>query len=184
MGQTRLSRRSDHTTSIPEPLSERPELPGTGKQTLLAPRDPAVSLSPSPALTDAGHRISTFGLHAFYEAVEAVKGVTIAFPAHQVSAIIGPSGCGKSTLLRCINWMHEEIPGAHAEGQVMLDDYDLCAPDVNVASVRQLIGSRKRPVSDDVKLRQRRVRTQTDRQQGRRPARARHHLATRGRALG
>ena len=30
--------------------------------------------------------------------------------------MIGPSGCGKSTLVRCINRMHEEIPGARAEG--------------------------------------------------------------------
>jgi phosphate transport system ATP-binding protein len=69
-----------------------------------------------------------------------VKGVTIAFPAHQVSAIIGPSGCGKSMLLRCINPMHEEIRGAYAKGQVMLDDHDLYASDVNVTVVRRLIG--------------------------------------------
>ena len=31
--------------------------------------------------------------------------------------MIGPSGCGKSTVLRCLNRMHEEIPGARAEGE-------------------------------------------------------------------
>ena len=31
--------------------------------------------------------------------------------------MIGPSGCGKSTVVRCINRMHEEIPGARAEGE-------------------------------------------------------------------
>ena len=31
-----------------------------------------------------------------------------------MTAIIGPSGCGKSTVVRCINRMHEEIPGARA----------------------------------------------------------------------
>ena len=45
--------------------------------------------------------------------------------------MIGPSGCGKSTLVRCINRMHEEIPGAHAEGSVTLDDIDIYGADVD-----------------------------------------------------
>jgi phosphate transport system ATP-binding protein len=36
-----------------------------------------------------------------------------------VTAIIGPSGCGKSTLIRCLNRMHEAIPGATAEGEIL-----------------------------------------------------------------
>ena len=44
----------------------------------------------------------------------AIKGIDIDFPANEVTAIIGPSGCGKSTMVRCINRMHEEIPGARA----------------------------------------------------------------------
>ena len=39
-----------------------------------------------------------------------------------MTAIIGPSGCGKSTMVRCLNRMHEEIPGARAKGEVLLDD--------------------------------------------------------------
>ena len=54
--------------------------------------------------------------------------------------MIGPSGCGKSTLVRCINRMHEEIPGARAEGDVTLDDVDLYGPDVDVVAVRRAIG--------------------------------------------
>ena len=45
--------------------------------------------------------------------------------------MIGPSGCGKSTLVRCINRMHEEIPGARAEGAVMLDDTDIYGPAID-----------------------------------------------------
>jgi phosphate transport system ATP-binding protein len=66
---------------------------------------------------DAGHRIAIFDLDAYYGAAEALKGVTIEFPAHQISAIIGPSGCGTSTLLRCINRMHEEIPRRARHGK-------------------------------------------------------------------
>ncbi len=71
---------------------------------------------------------------------EAVKGIDIDFPANEVTAIIGPSGCGKSTMVRCINRMHEEIPGARAEGSVTLDDLDVYAPEVDVTAVRRMIG--------------------------------------------
>jgi phosphate transport system ATP-binding protein len=87
-----------------------------------------------------GHAIKVEGLKAFYGKQEAVKGVDIVFPPNEVTAIIGPSGCGKSTMVRCINRMHEEIPGAHAEGSVTLDDLDVYGDNVDVTSVRRLIG--------------------------------------------
>jgi phosphate transport system ATP-binding protein len=80
------------------------------------------------------------GLHAYYGDVHAVKGVSLDFAPNEVTAIIGPSGCGKSTLVRCINRMHEEIPGARAEGQVMLDDLDVYDHGVDVVSVRRAVG--------------------------------------------
>jgi phosphate transport system ATP-binding protein len=54
--------------------------------------------------------------------------------------MIGPSGCGKSTVLRCLNRMHEEIPGARATGDVLLDDVDVYGDAVDVTSVRRSIG--------------------------------------------
>src|ERR1700735_580518 len=56
-------------------------------------------------------------LRAFYGDVAQVKGIDLDFHANEVTAIIGPSGCGKSTMVRCINRMHEEVPGARAEGR-------------------------------------------------------------------
>jgi phosphate transport system ATP-binding protein len=79
-------------------------------------------------------------LRAFYGSSEQVKGVDLRFPANQVTAIIGPSGCGKSTMVRCINRMHEEIPGARAEGRVLLDKLDLYDSAVDVIAVRRAIG--------------------------------------------
>ena len=87
-----------------------------------------------------GHAVQVKGLRAFYGKQEAVKGVDIVFPPNEVTAIIGPSGCGKSTMVRCINRMHEEIPGAHAEGSVTLDDLDVYGAGIDVTSVRRLIG--------------------------------------------
>jgi phosphate transport system ATP-binding protein len=86
------------------------------------------------------HTVSVSDLHAYYGEQHAVKGLNISFPANEVTAIIGPSGCGKSTMVRCINRMHEEIPGARAEGTVRLDDLNVYDASVDVTSVRRLIG--------------------------------------------
>jgi phosphate transport system ATP-binding protein len=87
-----------------------------------------------------GHRVTVHGLRAFYGRNEAVKGVDLEFQPNKVTALIGPSGCGKSTLVRCINRMHEEIPGARAEGRVTLDDLDIYGEEVDVVAVRRAIG--------------------------------------------
>jgi phosphate transport system ATP-binding protein len=87
-----------------------------------------------------GHTITVRDLHAFYGSVHAVKGIDIDFPSGEVTAIIGPSGCGKSTMVRCINRMHEEIPGARSEGSVRLDELDVYDDGVDITAVRRLIG--------------------------------------------
>jgi phosphate transport system ATP-binding protein len=105
---------------------------------------PAVASESSPASNRStvrpGPTVTLEKLRAFYGSSEQVKGVDLRFPANQVTAIIGPSGCGKSTMVRCINRMHEEIPGARAEGRVMLDKVDLYDPQVDVIAVRRAIG--------------------------------------------
>jgi phosphate transport system ATP-binding protein len=87
-----------------------------------------------------GHAVKIKDLNAYYGAQHAIKGVTIDFPPNEVTALIGPSGSGKSTVVRCINRMHEEIPGARAEGSVWLDELDIYDPNVDVTAVRRLIG--------------------------------------------
>jgi phosphate transport system ATP-binding protein len=87
-----------------------------------------------------GHAVTVKDLHAYYGQVHAVKGIDIDFQPGDVTAIIGPSGCGKSTMVRCINRMHEEIPGARAEGCVKLDQLDVYASGVDTTAVRRLIG--------------------------------------------
>jgi phosphate transport system ATP-binding protein len=80
------------------------------------------------------------GLSAWYGRRQVVAGVDLTIPARSVTALIGPSGCGKSTLLRCINRMHELVPGARAAGGVRFQGQDLYAPDLNAAAVRQAVG--------------------------------------------
>jgi phosphate transport system ATP-binding protein len=88
----------------------------------------------------AARRVLLKDLHAYYGDVHAVKGVDLDYEPGKVTAMIGPSGCGKSTLVRCINRMHEEIPGARAEGQVLLDQFDVYDSAVDVVAVRRVVG--------------------------------------------
>ncbi len=100
---------------------------------------PAVS-TPEEQPPGTGLGISLRKLNAFYGEVHAVKDVDLDYAANRVTAMIGPSGCGKSTLVRCLNRMHEEIPGARATGEIRLDELDLYGTEIDVVSVRRAIG--------------------------------------------
>jgi len=91
-------------------------------------------------VTSQAYSISLRSVNAYYGDTHAVKDVNLEYAANQVTAMIGPSGCGKSTLVRCINRMHEEIPGARSTGEILLDDLDLHGGAVDVVSVRRAIG--------------------------------------------
>ena len=106
------------------------------------PADMATETAESKAEVERrrGHGIKVKDLNAYYGRQHSIKNVSIEFPANEVTAIIGPSGSGKSTVVRCINRMHEEIPGARAEGSVTLDDLDVYAPEVDLTAVRRMIG--------------------------------------------
>jgi len=109
------------------------------------PRNNTTMQAATPPNGDAPQRsngpaVALKDLHAFYGDNEAVKGIDIDFRANEVTAIIGPSGCGKSTMVRCINRMHEEIPGARATGSVTLDDLDVYGAGIDVTAVRRMIG--------------------------------------------
>jgi phosphate transport system ATP-binding protein len=85
-------------------------------------------------------RVETDKLTAMYGKFTAVKGVSLAFPANRVHALIGPSGCGKSTFLRTLNRMHELSEHGWITGRVLLDGADIYAPKVNAMQLRRRIG--------------------------------------------
>jgi phosphate transport system ATP-binding protein len=119
-----------------DPRRQTDSTPSPGAGALPATAEPKAP----PAADSHARRVKLEGLSAFYGEAPAVRDVSLEFPPNEVTAIIGPSGCGKSTLVRCINRMHEEIPGAHAEGRILLDDEDLYASGVDVVAVRRAIG--------------------------------------------
>lgn len=85
-------------------------------------------------------RIQVRDLNVFYSKFLAVEGVSLTIEPRTVTAFIGPSGCGKSTFLRTLNRMHEVIPGARVEGQVLIDGDNLYAPEVDPVLVRRQVG--------------------------------------------
>lgn len=102
--------------------------PGRGR-----PARPGIAQVENPA-------ISTRNVNARYGAFLALRDVSISAPRGEITAIIGPSGCGKSTLLRSLNRINDLIPSFTLEGGVMVDDQDVYAPEVDVASLRRRVG--------------------------------------------
>ena len=85
-------------------------------------------------------QITTVNLSAFFRSGRALKEVNLQVLTRSVLAVIGPSGCGKTTFLRCLNRMHELVPGAYATGQVLIDEQDVYARDSDPVMVRRRVG--------------------------------------------
>ena len=85
-------------------------------------------------------RIDVTNLNVYYGKFRAVEDVTMTIEPRAVTAFIGPSGCGKSTFLRTLNRMHEVIPNAYVEGEVLMDGENLYGTGVDPVRVRRQIG--------------------------------------------
>jgi phosphate transport system ATP-binding protein len=85
-------------------------------------------------------RIEVKDLNVYYSKFLAVEDVSLTIEPRSVTAFIGPSGCGKSTFIRTLNRMHEVIPGARVEGEVLVDGDNLYGPGVDPVLVRRNIG--------------------------------------------
>ncbi len=86
------------------------------------------------------YKILTENLHAWFGSNHVLKDISIKIRENEATAIIGPSGCGKSTLIRCLNRMHELVPGARSTGKVVLDDSNIYAKGVDPVTVRRRVG--------------------------------------------
>jgi phosphate transport system ATP-binding protein len=79
-------------------------------------------------------------LNAYFGENLVLKNINITFPEKNVTAVIGPSGCGKSTLIRCINRMHEVVPNARVEGEILLDNINIYSKDIEPIEIRRKVG--------------------------------------------
>ncbi|MGI8588870.1 MAG: phosphate ABC transporter ATP-binding protein PstB [Chloroflexia bacterium] len=95
---------------------------------------------PKPKAGAHDPAISVRDLHAWYGTFHALQGISIEIRPQRITALIGPSGCGKSTFLRCLNRMHEVVPGARTAGDVLLDGENIYEKGVDPVLVRRQIG--------------------------------------------
>ena len=85
-----------------------------------------------------GQSLSVHNLEAWYGSNKILKGINMEIRPNKVTAIIGPSGCGKSTFVRCINRMHETLPGTRAKGEISLDGLSIY--DLDPVALRKTVG--------------------------------------------
>ena len=85
-------------------------------------------------------KFSIENLSAWFGKQQAIRLISMNISERQVIAIIGPSGCGKSTFIRCLNRMHELVPGARVEGSVRLDGHDIYDRGVDPVFLRRRVG--------------------------------------------
>lgn len=82
--------------------------------------------------------LKTESLCAFFGEQQILCDVNLSVPKNKATAIMGPSGCGKTTLIRCVNRMHELVPGASTRGRILLNEDDV--QKMNPIIVRRKIG--------------------------------------------
>ncbi|MFA5975238.1 MAG: phosphate ABC transporter ATP-binding protein PstB [Elusimicrobiota bacterium] len=82
-------------------------------------------IAPTAKPEAVAYGLDAENLSAWFGTKQAVNQVSLRMKARQVTAIIGPSGCGKSTFIRCLNRLHEVVPGARMEGRVLLRGQDI-----------------------------------------------------------
>lgn len=85
-------------------------------------------------------KISIDNLHLHYGDFEALKGINLDIPAHQITAFIGPSGCGKSTCIKTLNRMNDLVPNCRISGRVTIDGEDIYDPRTDVTLLRRRAG--------------------------------------------
>ena len=101
----------------------------------------AEAIPAAPSLTTISDiAIESRGLSVYYGAKAAIRNVSLQIGRRQTTAIIGPSGCGKSTYLRAINRMNDTIKGCRTEGQMLVDQEDAYAPNVDPVLLRRKVG--------------------------------------------
>lgn len=84
--------------------------------------------------------ITAEDLHLWYGETHALKGINMAIPEKNITALIGPSGCGKSTFLKTLNRMNDLIPSVRIDGDVLYNGQSIFAREVDVNSLRRDIG--------------------------------------------
>jgi phosphate transport system ATP-binding protein len=85
-------------------------------------------------------KIKVNHLNGWFGEKQALFDINLDILEKEVTAIIGPSGCGKSTLIRCFNRMHETVPSARHDGDILLEQKSIFSNTIDPVEVRRRIG--------------------------------------------
>lgn len=82
--------------------------------------------------------LSIKNLSAYFGDQKVLNDINLDIFKNRITSILGPSGCGKTTFIRCLNRLHELVPKARVEGEILLNGEDIYKMDPMI--VRQKIG--------------------------------------------
>lgn len=92
------------------------------------------------AYTEAPPLIEVRGLSLWYGAKQALDTVSFDLRRGEILAFMGPSGCGKTTALKCLNRMHDGVPGLRMQGTIRLEGQEVHDPTVDPPRYRRRFG--------------------------------------------
>jgi len=123
------------TLLLPNPTAFQPsaiqeDAPGEGSPVLAEEANSA----------DRQAKIRAEDVNAWFGKTHVLKDVSLDVAHCRVTALIGPSGCGKSTFIRCLNRLHEVVPGARFQGKILLDGEDIYHRSLDPVLLRRRVG--------------------------------------------
>ncbi len=101
---------------------------------------PALAVAEKERPVEAPIKIQARDVNAWFGKTHVLKDVSLDIARQRVTALIGPSGCGKSTFIRCLNRLHEVVPGARIQGEVLLDGEDIYHRGLDPVLLRRRVG--------------------------------------------
>jgi len=84
-------------------------------------------------------KIAIHNLNFFYKKNEVIRALNLDVRENEILSVFGPANSGTTTLLRALNRMTDLTPGAHMEGEILLDGNNIRAPNVNISELRRKV---------------------------------------------
>jgi phosphate transport system ATP-binding protein len=88
----------------------------------------------------AGPKLELRNVSVRYGGAPVVRGVHLSVARNSIHAFIGPAGSGKTSLLRAITLLAQDVDGAKADGEILLDGADVLRGRMERAELRRRVG--------------------------------------------
>jgi phosphate transport system ATP-binding protein len=114
-------------------------MPPSASHAIVLPSATSAEIA-SPTPEQPSVKMQTRQINAWFGKNHVLHDIDLDIAERRVTALIGPSGCGKSTYIRCLNRLHEVVPGARMEGRILMDGQDIYSRGVDPVSLRKRVG--------------------------------------------